>query len=108
MTAYWFGIVYGTLFGFFLGWLKWKFPAHYQEYRAWKQRILERRPKIRAEIERIEGGFRLEKFVPNSPPKVSLRERILIRFQEFWEDTAPRSPELVAQQVYKEILAGRA
>lgn len=107
MTGYWFGMLYGTLLGLGVGWLYWKFPAHYQEYKAWKQKFLEQRPRIRAEIERIEGGFRLERFIPNTPPRPPLRERILAKVQEFVEDTAPRSPELVAQQAYRDMLAGR-
>lgn len=94
----------GLVSGLGLGYLWWKLPEHVKRFQDWRQARAEARPKVAAEIARIEGAFRLESFTPNVPPPPFLRERIISRWEDFWTATKPRSPEMVAQRVYEEVV----
>jgi hypothetical protein len=107
MSQWWAGLAYGVFAGYGLGYLNWRLPQDVARFQSWRQRRMEIKPKIRAEIERIEGGFRVEGYVPNRPPRPPFMERIVDAVQEFWRATAPSSPEEHATRVYKE-LAGLA
>lgn len=96
----------GVLVGLGFGYLWWKLPEHVRRFQTWRQTRAEARPRIAAEIARIEGAFRLESFTPNSAPPPFLRERIIARWEDFWMATTPRSPELVAQRAYEKEVAG--
>jgi hypothetical protein len=107
MSQWWAGLAYGIFTGYAVGYLRWRLPQDVARFQSWRQRRLEAKPKIRAEIERIEGGFRVEERIPNRPPRPPFIERVVDSVQEFWRATAPSSPEERAAHVYRE-LAGLA
>ena len=100
---YYKGLSFGVLIGIALAWLAWRLPIHMRtrHTRKLRRQVLDMR--------RIEAGFRGIR-VPNPVAllvnRVSLRERILTSAQQFWQDTAPRTPEQVARTAYeRELMA---
>jgi hypothetical protein len=88
----------GYLCGLLTSYLKWGLPVHVALLRDRKAR------KIRAEIDRIEGGFTTRLYTPLTAPPPSFRERVTDRFLQWCEDwrnlPQPLTPELVAEIAY--------
>jgi hypothetical protein len=101
----------GMLLGIGIGYLVWKLPQHLNQWAEWRweragarsERKLHRSPKIRAQVERIQGAYRLEQHVPNGGPELYLGEQVLdllertwdsvkARWVQFVKDTAPEDP----------------
>jgi hypothetical protein len=69
---------------------------------SWWRKIKEHRQrKVRAEIDRILGGISESFYTPLQPPPPVLRMRILEYCRQWWEETAPRTPEGVAFATYE-------
>jgi hypothetical protein len=92
----------GLLCGLLVGYLWWKLPSHVHLLRDRKAR------RIRADIDRIQGGFATRLYTPLLPPPLSFRERVVERFQALREDwresPRPRTPEQVAEMAYQEAI----
>ena len=105
MDADWLLVGQGILAGMGLSFIWRKIREWIHRFRLRAQAWMERRPRVQAEIARIEGAFRLETFVPNAPPPLTFGERIRDRWDEFWSVTNVRTPEGVAQAAYERALA---
>jgi hypothetical protein len=88
----------GALLGWLVAYSHWGLPQHVQQLRDRKAR------RIRAEIDRIEGGFALHLYTPIQAPPPSWRERFLewcSAWRDDWNDgPSPRTPEKVAELAY--------
>jgi hypothetical protein len=89
---------FGYASGLLSGYLCWKLPYQAQALRDRRAR------RIRAEIDRIEGGFALHLYTPIQAPPPSWRERFLewcSAWRDDWNDgPSPRTPEKVAELAY--------
>lgn len=92
----WEFFVLGITCGYLFCWI----PMEVREFREYRAR------KVRAEIDRIQGAYSPYKYTPITPPPPSWRERILEYWQQFLEETEPKTPELVAHMAYHREIRG--
>lgn len=90
--------MWGVGVGLLVGYIWWRLPVHLQMIKDRKAR------RIRADIDRIEGGFATRLYTPLQPYPPSWRERLVERFTSWrddWRDSpCPRTPEQVAEMAY--------
>lgn len=91
--------LWGAGFGLLTGYIWWRLPDHINALKDRKAR------RIRAEIDRIEGGFTTRLYMPNTPPPLPLRERLVERWTNWIDDwrnmEGPLTPEKVAENAYR-------
>lgn len=75
----------GVLLGIGIGYLTWKLPQHLNQFAEWRweragrraERKIQRKPRVRAQVERIEGMFNMDQAVPLTGPEMFPLERVL-------------------------------
>ena len=97
------GIVFGVLIGVALGWLFWRLPATLRTRHTRKLRA------IVMDLKRIEAAMVGERGAPNPRElrihRIPWRLRITEAWEQFLEDTKPRTPHQVAQLAHEKVLA---
>jgi len=90
-VMFWWGIVIGLS----VGYLIWCVRPAIKEYLA---------RRLRAEIDRIRGGYADRFYIPNRPPRPFLRERILEYWRQWLPPLEPLTPEQVAENAYQRAI----
>jgi hypothetical protein len=101
------GILIGVGIGLVSGWLFWRLPIHLRTRHTRKLR------KMVLDLRRIESGFLGRRHTPNPRElrvqRVPLRDRMMESWQvhraAWLADTAPRTPEQVAEDAYRNEIA---
>lgn len=97
------GILIGVLIGVALGYLFWRLPTVLRTRNTRKLRA------IVLDMKRIEAAFIGKPAAPNPRElrinRVPFRMRVMEAWEQFLEETKPRTPQQVAQAAYEKVLA---
>jgi hypothetical protein len=80
VILWWVDKVYWIVLGLLVGYIWWRLPAHWSLFREWRAR------KVRTEVDRIQGGFSVNRYIPNRPPDLFIEERIIRFWRQRWDN----------------------
>jgi hypothetical protein len=97
-NMYWVGL------GLVVGYIWWRLPYHLSLVQDRLQRWRETLPWNAREIARIEGAFVPGAYTPIQEPRLLVGERIREYFNQWEQETRPRTPKQVAEAAYRKAL----